>query len=35
MALLDIQGMDPVRDKCGWEEASELSVLACDFDNDY
>jgi Lanthionine-containing peptide SapB precursor RamS len=32
MALLDIQGMDPVRDNGRWDDGSNLSVLACDDD---
>jgi hypothetical protein len=32
MALLDIQGMDPVRDTDRLDDGSNLSVLACDDD---
>jgi hypothetical protein len=34
MALLDIQGMDPVRDSDrGWEHGSNLSIVLCDNDD--
>jgi hypothetical protein len=34
MALLDIQGMDPVHDNDRWwDDASSLSVLLCDSDD--
>ena len=29
MALLDIQGMDPVRDNDRWDDGSEVSLLLC------
>jgi len=32
MALLDIQGMDPVRDNGRWDDGSEFSVALCDYD---
>ena len=35
MALLDIQGMDPVHDIGRCEEDSGLSILVCGNDNDY
>ena len=35
MALLDIQGLDPVRDKGGCDDGSDLSAILCDIDNDY
>lgn len=36
MALLDIQGMNPVRDSDRWwGEDSGLSLALCDSDNDY
>ena len=36
MALLDIQGMDPVRDNDRWwDDGSCLSVALCDDDDDY
>lgn len=35
MALLDIQGMDPVRDNGRWDDGSDTSLLLCGDDNDY
>ena len=34
MALLDIQGMDPVRNSDGrWDDGSNLSIALCDNDD--
>ncbi len=33
MALLDIQGMDPVRDSDRWDDGSHLSIIICDNDD--
>jgi hypothetical protein len=32
MALLDIQGMDSVRDSDRWDDGSNLSIVICDND---
>jgi hypothetical protein len=33
MALLDIQGMDPVRDNDRWDDGSCLSVALCNIED--
>jgi hypothetical protein len=35
MALLDIQGMDSVRDNDRWDDGSNLSLLLCEGEGDY